>query len=187
MTAAPPTSMPTPFGPLELKRRPLLVAGAGMVLLGLAAPVFPLATVVVGFAAGWLLWLGGAVMLGFSLLLAPGRLRLVSIFASLFITAAGVLLTFRPTLGALATAVLLAAAFIIDGSVQTALALRLRPLGAWRVMLASAFASLVAGALLATGWPERSPETVGLLLGLAFVTTGAGFLAVGLSRPPAGA
>lgn len=181
----PSPALHTPFGALELKRRPLLVAGAGMLVLGLAAPVYPLATLVVGVVAGWLLWLGGAVMLGFSLLLAPGRLRLVSILSSLLLVAAGVALTFRPTLGALATAALLAAVFIVDGSVQTALALKLRPLGAWRVMLASAFASLVAGALLATGWPERSPQAVGLLLGLAFVTTGAGFIALATAhRPP---
>lgn len=172
----------TPLGELAPKRRRLVLAGAGMLLLGLAAPTFPLAaTLAVGFMAGWLLWLAGAITFGFSMMLLPGRLRLVSVLASLFIIAVGVLLTARPTLGALATAVLLGAVFIVDGSLQAVLALRLRPAGPWRAVLASAFASLAAAALFFTGWPERSPQAVGLLLALAFLTTGGGFMVLGLA------
>jgi len=78
--------------------------------------------------------------------------------------------------------VLLAAVFVVDGSFQVALALHLRPVKAWRWVLASAFASLVAAALLAAGAPERSQATLGLVLGLAFATTGAALLAIGLRR-----
>lgn len=190
MSAAHPILARTPLGELAPKRRRLVLAGTGMLLLGLAAPIFPLAaTLAIGFIAGWLLWLAGAITLGFSLLLIPGRLRLIAVLSSLFIVAVGVLLTLRPTLGALATAVLLGAVFIVDGSLQAVLALRLRPAGPWRAMLASAFASLAAAALFFTGWPERSPQAVGLLLALAFLTTGGGFVVLGLggrsARPSA--
>jgi len=186
MTAAPAAdTRHHPFGPLQARRRHLLAAGVAMTLLGVTAPFFPReASLAVGAAAGWLVWLSGAVMLGLSLLMLPSWLYLSGIVASLFITGVGMVLTFRPETGALATAVLLAAVFIVDGSLQVVLALKLRPVKAWRWVLASAFASLVAAGLIALGVPERSTASIGLLLGLAFVTTGLGLLAVGLTRPP---
>lgn len=184
MTAAPAAETHHPFGPLHARRRHLMTAGLAMTLLGVAAPFFPReASLAVGAAAGWLVWLAGAVMLGLSLLMLPSWLYLSGIVASLFITGVGMVLTFRPETGALATAILLAAVFIVDGSLQVVLALKLRPVRAWRWVLASAFASLVAAGLIALGVPERSTTSIGLLLGLAFVTTGLGLLAVGLTRP----
>ncbi|WP_374470030.1 DUF308 domain-containing protein [Phenylobacterium sp.] len=174
-----------PFGPVRLRRGQLLAAGVAMTLLGAAAPLFPReATLAVGAAAGWLVWLAGAVLLGVSLLLLPKWLYLTGVVASLFITGVGVYLTFQPATGALAAALLLAAVFVADGSLELAMALRLRPLKAWRWMLASALASLVAAGLIGLGLPERSTASIGLLLGLAFVTTGLGLVAVALTRRP---
>ena len=96
------------------------------------------------------------------------------------------LLTFRPATGALALAILLAAVFVVDGSFQVALALKLRPVKAWRWVLASAFASLIAAALTAGGALEGVPTDVGTVIALAFVTTGLGLLAVAATRPTTG-
>jgi uncharacterized membrane protein HdeD (DUF308 family) len=166
------------------RRRPALTVGVGMILLALAAVTFPAATtLVVGAAGGWLLWLAGALMLGVAVLMFGGWLRLLGMAAALSAVGLGIYLTLHPMVGALATALILAAALVVDGSFQIAAALHLRPLAAWRWLLASAITSLAAAGLLATGMPERTPQAIAGLLCLAFVTTGAALVALSVARP----
>lgn len=166
------------------RRRPALAVGIGMILLALAAVGFPAATtVLVGAAGGWLLWLAGALMLGVALLIFGGWLRLLGSGAALLAIGLGVYLTLHPTVGAFATALVLAAALVMDGSFQVAAALHLRPLAAWRWLLASAVTSLAAAGFLASGLPERTPQAIAGLLGLAFVTTGVALVVVSFARP----
>lgn len=172
-----------PFGPARLPRRRLLISGILMAVLGVSAPIFPReATVAVGATFGWFLWFAGAAALGLSLLLLQTWPRLTGMLVSSFIIGAGIYLTFRPETGALAVAILLAAAFVAEGSFQLALALRLRPVKAWRWMLASGFSSLVAAGLIGLGVPERSTVAIGVLLGLALISTGLALVAVALTR-----
>ena len=86
------------------------------------------------------------------------------------------------TAGALAAALLLAGALVMDGSFQLAAALHLRPLAAWRWLLASALTSLSAAALLAFGLPARTPDAVAILLAAAFATTGLALVAASFAR-----
>jgi len=166
------------------RRRHALAVGFGMILLALAAVAFPAATtVLVGAAGGWLLWLAGALMLGVAVLMFKGGLRLLGIAAAICAVGLGIYLTFHPAVGALATALILAAALVMDGSFQVAAALHLRPLLAWRWLLASALASLGAAALLVSGLPARTSEAIGALLCVAFVTTGAALVALSVARP----
>jgi len=166
------------------RRRPALAVGVGMIVLALAAAAFPATTaLLVGAAGGWLLWLAGALMLGVALLMFGGWLRLMGVAAALVAVGLGIYLTFHPTVGALATALILAAALVMDGSFQATAALHLRPLLAWRWLLGSAITSLAAAGLLASGLPERTPDAIGALLCVAFVTTGAALIALSLARP----
>ena len=165
------------------RRRPALAVGCGMILLALAAVAFPAATtLLVGAAGGWLLWLAGALMLGVAVLMFGGWLRLLGIAAAISAVGLGAYLTLHPTVGALATALILAAALVMDGSFQVAAALHLRPLSAWRWLLASALTSLAAAGFLTSGLPERTPQAIAGLLGLAFVTTGAALVALSVAR-----
>jgi len=168
------------------RRRPALAVGFGMILLALAAVAFPATTtLLVGAVGGWLLWLAGALMFGVAVLMFGGGLRLLGMAVTLSTVGLGIYLTFHPTVGALATALVLAAALVMDGAFQVAAALHLRPLLAWRWLLASALASLGAAGLLASGLPERTPEAIGALLCVAFVTTGAALVALSVARPAA--
>lgn len=168
----------------NLQRQPPgRTAGAGMILLAVAAIAFPTETaLVVGSLGGWLLWFAAALMLGVALLTFTGRLRWLGATAALAAVGLGAYLTFNPTAGALATALVLAGALVMDGSFQLAAALHLRPLNAWRWLLASAITSLVAAALMATGLPEQVPHAVAILLAAAFATTGVALIATGLAR-----
>lgn len=160
------------------RRRPAFAVGIGMLLLAVAAIAFPAETaLVVGAAGGWLLWLAGALMLAVAVVMFNGWLRLLGAAAALSAVGLGIYLTLHPGVGALATALILAAALVMDGSFQLAAALHLRPLKAWRWLLASAMTSLGAAGLLATGLPERTPHAIAALLCAAFVTTGAALVA----------
>jgi uncharacterized membrane protein HdeD (DUF308 family) len=176
----------TPHRPAGLhasRRRPAAVVGLAFLVLALAVVLFPdKASPLIGAACGWALWLAGALMLGFAILMFTGPLRLAGVVASLAAAGLGAWLTFHPTVGALAAALLLAAAFVIDGAFQLAAALHLRPLRVWRWMLASALTSLAAAALVAAGLPDRTVEAVSVLLGAALATTGAALLVLGFTR-----
>lgn len=165
------------------RRRPALAAGVTMLVLAVIAILFPAPTsLLVGAACGWLLWLAGALMLGVSLLMFTAWLRLLGAIAALVAVGFGIYLTFNPAAGALATALLLAGALVMDGSFQLAAALHLRPLAVWRWLLASALTSLVAAALLAFGLPARTPDALAILLAAAFATTGAALVAASFAR-----
>jgi uncharacterized membrane protein HdeD (DUF308 family) len=177
LAASPDRSLPV------IGRGRVLAAGVGLLILGAAAPFLPSqAALLLGVTAGWLLWMAGALMLGFSLLVLGPRLKAAGIAAALVGLTCGVYLTFHPATGALASALLLAAALIMDGSFQLALALRLRPFLIWRWMIGSALASLLAATFLAAGFPSRSPEVIAIMLAAAFVTSGAALIALGLTR-----
>ena len=164
-------------------RRPSRAAGAGMILVAVAAIAFPAETaLVIGGAGGWLLWLAAALMLGVALLTFTGGLRWLGVGTALAATGLGAYLTFNPTIGALATALVLVGALVMDGSFQLAAALHLRPLKAWRWLLASAITSLAVAVLMATGLPEQTPRGVAVLLVVAFATTGAGLIAAGFAH-----
>lgn len=167
---------------LKANRRALFWTGAALGLAGAATIAFPtVSTVLVGAAAGWLLWLAGAVMIFVSLLVgAPGSL-FGAMLAGLVAIACGAFLLFNPLAGALATTVLIAAVLIVDGAVEIALALDLRPLAAWRWVLASALSSAVAGVVVAAGAVAWSSTALAFILGIAFATTGIALMAVSRS------
>ncbi|HEX7948634.1 MAG TPA: DUF308 domain-containing protein [Phenylobacterium sp.] len=173
-------------GPARLhseRRRPALAVGIGMMLLAVAAIALPReTTMLVGAVGGWLLWFAGALMLGVAVLTFGGWLRLLGVAAALSAVGLGIYLTLHPTVGALVTAALLAAALVMDGSFQLAAALHLRPLAAWRWLLASAMTSLVVAGLLASGLPDRTFGSIATLLCAAFATTGAALVATGFAR-----
>jgi uncharacterized membrane protein HdeD (DUF308 family) len=164
------------------RRRPALAVGLGMILLAAAAATFPAETLLlVGVTSGWLLWLAGALMLGVSLVMFTSWLRAFGVIAAAVATGLGLYLTLNPAIGAAAASLFIAAALAMDGSFQLAAALNLRPLMAWRWLLASAVSSLcVAAYLVASTW---TPYALALGLGLAFLTTGAAFVATSFARP----
>jgi uncharacterized membrane protein HdeD (DUF308 family) len=163
---------------LRSKRSIVLWSGWGLAILGLAAMVAPkVGHLIIGVLAGWLLWLAGAVMLAVSLVVRV-RPFAAGVVSGLAAIAAGIFLLFNPTVGALAVTILAAAVFIVDGAFQLALALDLRPLKAWRWVLASALASGLAALVMGLGLPKDSPPTFGLIAGFAVWSSGVALIAL---------
>lgn len=150
----------------------LIAAGAGVVMLpNVALPV-------VGAVAGWLLWFVGAAMLLVSGLVATGRSLWAGMLTSCVAVAGGAFLFFNPDAGVLAATLLIAAVLVLDGASELTLALELRPMGVWRLVLASSIASGLAGLIIGAG-AERARDLTALFLGLALASTGAALLALG--------
>ncbi len=171
---------PTFFG----GREPVLFwAGCLVAVIGVAAMVAPaVSPVVIGAAAGWVLWLAGVVLFVVALLTRGAGSLFGALAASLIAISSGAYLFFHPSAGAVAVTVLVTAVFIADGAAQLVLALDLRPGRAWRWVLASAVASMLAAVLVAAGLPGQSSLALGVLMGLALITSGLGLMAMG--APP---
>lgn len=164
---------------VKANRRALFWVGAALALTGAAVMAYPAySTLLVGIAAGWLLWFAGAAMVYVSLLVrSPGSL-FGAVLAGMVAIAAGAFLMFNPMAGALATTLLIAAVLIVEGAFELALALDLRPLAAWRWVLASALASGAAGVVVAAGAASWSSTGLALVIGLAFASSGLALMAL---------
>lgn len=171
---------------LRLNRRALTGIGAVLAAAGVAVIAYPaIGPLIVGAMAGWLLWFAGGVMIAVTLLVGAPRSLFAALLASLVAIAGGAFLLFNPMAGALAATLVIAAVLILDGAFELALALDLRPLSAWRWVLASAIASAFAGVVVAAG--AAGPRVVlALLMGLAFASSGVALLALGRPQPRRG-
>jgi len=165
---------------LRANRRMLSWLGAALALAGAATVVFPKAsTLVVGTVSGWLLWFAGAVLIAACVLVgATGAVR-AGVVVGLVAIVAGAFLLFFPMIGALAATILIAAVLIVDGALELALALRLRPLSAWRWVLTSALASVAASVVAVVLQAGRSETLVATLVGVAFACSGLALMTLG--------
>jgi uncharacterized membrane protein HdeD (DUF308 family) len=68
--------------------------------------------------------------------------------------------------------------FMIQGAAETFLAFEARPSKGWGWMLASAVISIVLGIIIIAGWPGSSLITLGILIGVNFITSGLAHLSV---------
>ena len=73
---------------------------------------------------------------------------------------------------------LLAAVFVIDGAAQLAMAFELRPMDGWGWLLLAAIVAIAVGILIAAELDAMSQITLGILLGVSFLTSGLARIAV---------
>ena len=98
---------------------------------------------------------------------------------SLLSIAAGAFMVARPTLGELAITISLGALFMVQGAFEAVLAFELRPARGWGWMLLSAVASVVLSIIILSGLPTLSLVTLGILIGVNFISSGLAYLFVG--------
>lgn len=174
------------FGRLRSASRGLFWIGLGMLALGVAAIIFPLAST-----------LAAALLIG-SVLLISGILTLVGSFSihgtgpffgalllALLSIAAGLFILFNPLAGAVSLTLFVGFIFMFEGAFELFLAFEMRPHAGWGSMLLSGIASILIAILIAAGWPAVSAVALGILLGVNFITTGIGYMAVSRALKPA--
>jgi uncharacterized membrane protein HdeD (DUF308 family) len=155
--------------------------GVVMITLGLCAIVAPvMATLAVDIFVGWLFLLSGiaGLIAMFSAKDMPAFLW--SLVTAALCLAAGILLVWKPTQGAVSLTILLTAFFIVEGLFQTITSVAYREwIGStWGWLLLSGIADLVLAALIIMGWPTTAAWTVGLLVGVNLITSGWGILMI---------
>ena len=170
----------TPFhGRMRGASGRLLWLGLAMTVLGIAAVVFPMAsTLVAALLVGWTLLFGGALAFVGAFSIHGTGPFFGALLSGLLSLAAGAFIVFNPLAGAVTLTLILGVLFMIQGAFEIFLAFELRPLPGWWGMLLSGLASAVLAIVIAGGWPEISTIALGILLGVNFLSTGLGYIAI---------
>jgi len=157
----------------------LLWVGFVMVALGIAAIIWPtFSTLVATLFVGWMLLVSGIAALFGSFTIHGTGPFFGALLLALLSIAAGIFLLFNPRAGEVALTLMVGMIFVLQGAFETRLAFDLRPFPGWVPMLVSAIISIVMALLIAAGLPGISPFTLGILLGVNFISTGFGYISI---------
>jgi uncharacterized membrane protein HdeD (DUF308 family) len=160
-------------GRAETASRRLLWTGVAMLVLGVAAIVFPIAsTLVATLMVGWMLLLFGVIALMGSFSIHGTGPFFGALLVALLSTAAGVSFLLNPIGGAAGLTLIVAFLFCLQGASEISFALEIRPFDGWVGLLVSGIVSVAAAILILAGWPAISLVLLGVLFGLNFVSTG---------------
>jgi uncharacterized membrane protein HdeD (DUF308 family) len=146
--------------------------GLVMVVLGIAAVVFPMIfTLVAALLVGWVFLISGVgTVIGAFSIHGTGPFFGALLFGLLSF-AAGVFMLFNPLAGAAALTLVMGVIFVFQGAFELFFAFEMRPHPGWAGMLISGVASIVMAVLIAAGWPAISVVVLGILLGVNFLST----------------
>jgi uncharacterized membrane protein HdeD (DUF308 family) len=165
--------------------RHLRLVGITLSLIGLLAILLPtVSTFGAELLVAWMLTLWGAIGLWFSWEIRPTpEWRYgFAIFGVLFMV--GVSFIFFPLIGIAALTVLMLLSFLMEGILSILFALRSSAqVSNWGWLVFSGLCSFAAGVVILFGWPWTASWTLGLMMGLNFLSTGVSL--VMLSRPRA--
>ena len=164
---------------VSARPRPLFLAALAFILMGalIVGTSNTAYGLVLGGTSGWLLWFSGVSILAIWLaLLLGGQPSRGLLIAGVVAAVSGVFLFYNPRAGVLAITILAISSLVMDGGIQLALALRLRPAGVWRWLFASALASVVAAAALSGGSRLDPAAAGGALTGVALISSGLALL-----------
>jgi uncharacterized membrane protein HdeD (DUF308 family) len=154
-------------------RKGLLWVGIGMIVLGIAAILMPMvSSLVVEILIGWLLTISGAVAVIGAFSFRGTSFFVWELISGLITLAAGLLMLIYPQQGLVALTVLVAVILVLTGAAQLAFALWARPAPGWVWGLMSAIVSIFLGGYILFALPEASAVTLGLLVGIDFLSTG---------------
>lgn len=151
--------------------------GAAMIVIGLAAILFPFfSTLAATLLAGWVLFITGILTFAVAFSIHGTGPFFGAVLFGLLSIAAGVFLLFNPLAGAVALTLVVGVMFMFQGAAEIVFSLEMRPLGGWASMLASGIASIIIAVIIVAGWPATSVIVLGILLGVNFLTTGLGYI-----------
>lgn len=157
--------------------RGLLWVGFALVVLGLAAIVFPIAsTLVATLMVGWIILIYGVIGVAGSFSIHGTGPFFGALRVSLLSGAAGVFMLFNPGAGAAALTLVVAGLFSIQGAFEVSFAFEMRPHPGWVGLLTSGIISIVAAMFIVAAWPGISLVLLGILLGVNFASTGVAYI-----------
>lgn len=164
-------------GRLRTSSTGLMWLGIAMVIVGIAAILFPMfSTLVAALFVGWVFLISGIFLFVGSFSIHGTGPFFGELLLSLLSIAAGVFLLFNPLRGAVTLTLVVGILFIVQGAFEIVFAFETRPHRGWIGMLLSGIASVILAILIADGWPQISSIVLGLLLGINLLTTGLAYI-----------
>ncbi|WP_132058703.1 HdeD family acid-resistance protein [Halorussus amylolyticus] len=157
----------------RIDQRSFKIGGALLVVLGLLAIAFPFVTgLSLSILLGALLVVGALVHVAHAFSARKWTGSIWQILLAVLYGFAGISLLANPVLGLLTLSLLLVSYFLVDGVVEIAMGVRVRPADGWVWLVGSGVLSLLLAVLLWVGWPATAAWALGLFFGLNLLSTG---------------
>ncbi|MCB1369240.1 MAG: DUF308 domain-containing protein [Rhodobacteraceae bacterium] len=159
----------------------LMTIGIVFAVIGFVAILLPaLATLAAELLIAWMLVLWGAAGLWFAWEMRPEREWLYAVGAFGIALLLGLVFLMFPRVGIETMTILMMIVFLMEGVVSILLGLRLSgQMRNWGWLALSGVSSLAIGLIILIGWPGTAAWTLGLLLGINFLTTGISLVMLG--------
>lgn len=158
--------------------------GLGVLLLLLSGIAFGnlfVATVVSVYYIGMLMLFGGAVYLVHAFQLRGWDHVFPWVVSGILYTLAGIFAFMNPVLASAAFTLMLAIALVIAGVLRIWIGRRMKPAKGWAFILLSGIVTMLAGFIIALGWPINSLWILGLFLAIDLLFQGWTLIAFGLA------
>ena len=150
-----------------------LAEGILFILLGLCAVAIPqFFTAAIVIFLGWIILFGGAAHIGRALMFSDMPGFGSWLFMGLLQVILGFIFITQPAAGVLTLTLLLALFFGFEGIAKIYLALMMRPLANWSLILFSGITALVFALIISVSWSETSQWLLGLFLGINMIFMG---------------
>ena len=152
----------------------LMGVGIAFAIIGAVAIVLPARATLAGeLIVAWLLVLWGVLGLWFAWEMRPAREWRYAVVAFGVTLMLGLAFLLFPGVGITTMTIVMMLVFLVEGVVSILLGLRMSGnLRHWGWMLFSGACALIVGLIIMMGWPETAVWTLGLLLGINFLSTG---------------
>ncbi len=163
----------------------LLWIGMALVVVGIAAIVFPLISTLVATAfLGALLLIAGCLMIVSAFTIHGAGPFFGALLVSLLSIGAGAFLIVNPSAGAVVLTLALGIIFLVQSAFEIVFSLEIRPFPGWVGMLISGVLSLIMAVLIIATWPGISLIVLGIIFGVNFISTGVAYVVVSRSLDP---
>ena len=138
------------------------------------------ATVASVYYVGIVMLIGGGLHLANAFRVKTWESVFYWIFSGACYTVAGVFAFLNPLLASTALTFLMAVALIVAGGLRVWTGFKLRPLDGWGWIALGGVVTLLAGLIIAAGWPFNSLWILGLFLAIDLVMQGLALIAFGV-------
>jgi uncharacterized membrane protein HdeD (DUF308 family) len=159
-----------------------LALGILMLIFGIVAFLnLFLATVASVFYIGAMMFVGGAFQLVHSFQVKGWSEAIYWGLSGLLYTIAGILAFWNPALTAVILTLFMAVALVIAGAVRTWVGFRMRPMRGSGWVIFGGIVTIIAGVIIAIGWPVNSLWILGLFLAVDLTLQGWAMIAVAMA------
>jgi uncharacterized membrane protein HdeD (DUF308 family) len=165
--------MPTIRGEIRQSTTWSIVLSVLMMVSGvLAICIPPIAGLAVTVMFGWLLIVTGALHLGFAWRGHGAANVIVEILVAVLYGAIGFYMLARPVAGLASLTLAIAAYLVAKGVLEGVIAFKLRPLPGTGWLLFDGILTIAIAAMIASAWPGSAAWAVGVLVGIAMISSG---------------